>query len=358
MKEARAWLESGSAYGHSSQHSFEIRSITDAVQGWLNTCEKIGRNGREKVERVTLDEYRRRAGIIKSYPWNKSIQELQPSDIVRFRDWLLHEHSRNTSRKTLSSFHSVIIEMRHQGQIKDDPAAGISIKSDGRYEADGVEVEIPSDSEVRSILEAADQMGKKNPQMKRVWLRHRPLIYLAIFSGMRPSELRGLPWNCVRDGAIDVRQRADRYGSLGPVKSRAGRRTIFVPKLVSDMIFEWKAHCPASEYDLVFPTASGKPQMLGMIRRGAWVPLLREVGLVEITNAHGKERESARYPMYSMRHYFASKMISSGADLKFIQESMGHSTIEITFNVYGHLLKEREDERRAVAEGLASSILQ
>lgn len=88
---------------------------------------------------------------------------------------------------------------------------------------------------------------------------YKPMIHLAVFSGMRPSEYRGLPWSNVGDGVVYVKQRADKTGLIGPVKSKAGRRTLYIAKQVTDMIFEWKESCPESEADLVFPTASGKP---------------------------------------------------------------------------------------------------
>ncbi|MES9970319.1 MAG: site-specific integrase [Candidatus Thiodiazotropha sp.] len=334
-----------------------IKTVPQAVELWLDVCEKIGRDGREKVEPATLEEYRRRGRVIREYSWPKDLQELKPSDIVHFRNWLLHNKSRDLARRTLSSFHSVLIEMKHQGHITDDPASGISIKSGGRYEDDDSEVLIPSDQEMRDILGAADVMGKKNDFARKSWTRYRPMIYLASFSGMRPSEYRGLPWSCVHADKVEVKQRADKCGIIGPVKSKAGKRTIFLPDLVTEMIWEWKDSCPASEADLVFPTSTGRPQLLGKFRKGAWLPLMREADLMATETVNGATKERPKYTLYSLRHYFASKLIEQGMDLKFLQDTMGHSRIEITLNVYGHLLKEREQAKKDTAEALAAAIL-
>lgn len=64
-----------------------------------------------------------------------------------------------------------------------------------------------------------------------------------------------------------------------------------------------------------------------------------------------------KYSPYSLRHYFASKLIETGSDLKYIQEVMGHSRVQITLNVYGHLIKGKEKERKAFADKLASAVL-
>ena len=269
--------------------SSEITTVPQAVTLWLNICEKIGRDGREKVEPETLKEYGHRGRIMQEYEWPKQLQELEPADVVHFRNWLLENKSRDQAHRTLSSFHSVLIEMKHQGHVQHDPAAGISIKSGGRYDAEDSEVDIPSDQELRDILAAADLMGKKNDFMEKCWARYRPLIYLAAFSGMRPSEYRGLPWQNVYEDRVTVMQRADKTGIIGPVKSRAGRRTIYLPSLVTDMIFEWQDRCPRSDFNLVFPTDSGKPINLGNFRAGAWLPLMKEVGLTQTENVNGKK---------------------------------------------------------------------
>lgn len=355
LKEAREFNQNLGSLP--DQVSSEISTVSQAVHLWLDICEKIGRDGREKVEPETLKEYCHRGRIMQEYEWPKPLQELELSDVVHFRNWLLHNKTRDQARRTLSSFHSVLIEMKHQGHVQHDPAAGISIKSSGRYETENSEVEIPSDQEMRDIYSAANLMGKKNNFMEKCWARYRPMIYLAGFTGMRPSEYRGLSWDAMYEDRVVIQQRADRAGIIGPVKSMAGRRTIFLPSLVTDMIFEWKDRCPDSNFNLVFPTDSGKPISLTNFRTGAWIPLMNEVGLVDIDTVNGSKIIRPKYTPYSLRHYFASKLIEKGKDFKFIQDTMGHSKIEITLNVYGHLLKDREEAKIRTAEELAVEIL-
>lgn len=240
MKEARTFTENLGRIREAESLQGAVRRVSEAVQLWLDICEKIGRDGREKVEPETLKEYRHRGRIMQEYVWEKDLQELEPADVVQFRNWLLENKTRDQARRTLSSFHSVLIEMIHQGHLRHDPAAGISIKNGGRYDSEESEVEIPSDQELRDILAAADLMGAKNEFMRQCWARYRPMIYLAAFSGMRPSEYRGLPWSNVFEDRVAVLQRADKTGIIGPVKSKAGRRTIYLPSLVTEMLLEWK----------------------------------------------------------------------------------------------------------------------
>src|SRR6202012_2431587 len=112
-------------------------------------------------EPETLKEYNRRAQVMRRYAWSKQLHELEQADIVKFRTWLLENVTRDLARRTLSSFHSVLIEMKLQGFLKDDPAAHVTIRSGGRYEEDDDEVEIPSDQEVRDLLGATETLRLK-----------------------------------------------------------------------------------------------------------------------------------------------------------------------------------------------------
>ncbi|KAB1085055.1 site-specific integrase [Neorhizobium galegae] len=354
LKEARAFTEN---LGARKDAPAEVITVPVAVERWLTVCQKIGRDGREKVELETYKEYRRRAGVIQEYVWPKPLHELIPADVVAFRNWLLENKTRDLARRSLSSFHSVMIEMHRQGKIQIDPAAGITIRSGGRYQEEDSEVEIPTDDEMRAIYKAADRLATKNDFMAECWARYRPMIYLAGFTGMRPSEYRGLAWAQIGKDHVKIAQRADRTGNIGPVKSRAGRRTLYLPQVVLQMIEAWRKDCPASDKDLVFPTASGAPMALSNFRVGAWDPLMREAKLMKTVKRGGKKVEVPKYTPYALRHYFASKLIETGRDLKFIQTAMGHSKIEVTFNVYGHLIRGREEQHKQSAEDLAFLLL-
>ncbi|MEM7665524.1 MAG: hypothetical protein AAF250_06675 [Pseudomonadota bacterium] len=80
-------------------------SVPDAIEKWLNICEKVGRDGIEPVEQMTLVECERRARVMNQYVWTKPAGELSVSDVVHFRSWLLENHTRDLARRTLC--HSV-----------------------------------------------------------------------------------------------------------------------------------------------------------------------------------------------------------------------------------------------------------
>lgn len=150
---------------------------------------------------------------------------------------------------------------------------------------------------------------------------------------MRASELRGVAWNSVdlENDAIRVERRADRWSQLGPPKSKAGNRTIPLPAMVRNTLREWKLRCPQGRLNLVFPTGRGTVQSLSNISKRGFGPLQVQCGVVR---SDGKPR----YGFHSLRHAAASLFIEQGMMPKQLQVVMGHSSIALTFDTYGHLL--------------------
>ncbi|MCH8313445.1 MAG: site-specific integrase, partial [Nitrospinae bacterium] len=185
LKEARGFVESGKTLEPQSNHHSEIKSVKQATDMWLNICEKEGLNGREPVTPYTSKNYEYRASFITAYDWQKEIHELTPPDIVAFRSWLLRSNiSRVVAGKVLSSFQSIMKEMTIRGVLPHNVAAGICIRADSRYQEPVV---IPSKNEIVALLAAADKLANsKNALTARTWQRYRPMLYLAVDSGMRP----------------------------------------------------------------------------------------------------------------------------------------------------------------------------
>ena len=157
---------------------------------------------------------------------------------------------------------------------------------------------------------------------------------------MRASELRGLRW-CDVDldaGVIHVTQRADAWRKVGPPKSAAGRRDIpLVPLVVNTL-----KQCPR-DYELVFPNSLGRPFQHSNFHTYVWQPLLGACRL--------------DYEFHSLRHAAASMFIELGWQPKRIQTVMGHSSIVLTMDVYGHLFKQddiSEDLKRMEAAVIAA----
>jgi integrase len=58
---------------------------------------------------------------------------------------------------------------------------------------------------------------------------------------------------------------------------------------------------------------------------------------------------------HDLRHYFASLLIASGADVKVVQARMRHASAKTTLDVYGHLWPDSDDSTRAAIEAVMSA---
>jgi integrase len=187
--------------------------------------------------------------------------------------------------------------------------------------------------------------------------RWRPLLIAAVFTGMRASELRGLSWRDVdlETGFIHVRQRADAWGHIGPPKSKAGKRDIPLAPIVINALWSaarcpWRPGCPKS--DLVFPNGTGNVESLSNIRSRFWAPLQLACGISVETREAGPESKAildSKYNFHMLRHAAASLFIAYlGWTPKRVQTVMGHSSVNMTFDLYGHLFEDHDADREAM----------
>jgi len=343
LKEAREFVESGKMRERAGSLENARTTVPEAIDQWLDICEKEGREGRDPVTKYTLKNYRHRAEIMKAYEWELYLQEIKAPDVIAFRSWLLQScASRDQARKVLSSFHSVLREMTQRGLIASNVAAGISIRAESRYDEPVI---IPSLGEVQALLSAADRLANaKNQQIAKAWQRYRPILYLAADSGMRPQEYLVVSGEGLKNGGIEVNRAIERPGTkLSVPKTQAGRRFIDLSPDVYDMVGHYlDNHTIDNTHDLIFPSATGHWLNIDNWRNRAFNVACIEAGLVQEVEKGGKTMIKSKYTPYSLRHFCASVLIDSRMNLKRIQTLMGHRNIETTLNTYGHLIERAE----------------
>jgi integrase len=164
-------------------HTAPSKSITvaQAAEDWIAGVELEGR------ERSTIAQYRQHAdGHIKPRLGRERLAALTTPRINAFRDDLLVHLSRALAKKILTSLKSILRDAQRRGNVAQNVAQSVSIGADKRGKRKlKVGVEIPTPDEIKQIVRAAS--GNK-------W---RPFLVTAIFTGLRASELRGLPWRDV-----------------------------------------------------------------------------------------------------------------------------------------------------------------
>jgi integrase len=301
------------------------KTIREAATLWLDST-------KGRIEDASLLNYRGHVdNFIVKHLGEVKLSKLNMATARGFEDWLAKNTSPIMTRKVMTTLGTLISDARERGfvanNVVQDLLRGRKGKRTNEMRHKGklkVGVDIPTPEEVGAIINAAPP-------------RWRPLFVVAAFAGLRASELRGLRWTDVdlNKNELQVRQRADRFRKIGPPKSRAGSRTVPFGKYVANALKEWKLACPKGELDLVFPNGSGKVEYLSnIIKRGL------------------RPTQSKYTGMHVFRHFYASWCISRNLPPKVIQECMGHSSITITFDRYGHLFPRKNDSQEIDAAEL------
>ncbi len=328
-------------------------SIGDAAALWVESCH--ARN----LEASTIDAYEQHVELhIKPFLGRVKLSQLAAPMIREFEDKLRRgdpapgedQGKRRSSamvKRILGSLSSMITDAQERGLVARNVVRdlrarrkkGVERRSERRQKGKlKVGIDIPTPAEIRVIITALDG-------------RWRPLLLTAIFTGLRASELRGLRWEHVdlKKGVLHVRERADKYNKMGAPKSEFGERTVPLPPIVANTLREWRLQCPKSEVGLVFPTGAGAVEYHSNIVTRGLQPVQVAAGVVD-------REGNAKYPgLHSLRHFYASWCINRKSDgglelpLKVVSERMGHSSITMTADVYGHLFP-RDDHATELAE--------
>jgi integrase len=312
----------------------ESSTVAVAANRWLTQCELEG------LEESTTREYRRYVETaIRPALGAVRLSRLNRPTVSDFRRTLMDTYSHAMTGKIMTSLRALIDNAVADGLAGHNPVSASRQrrgKTRGRSQPrQKLRITIPSKDELRLMLERVEACGA----------RWRPFLIVAMFSGLRASELRALAWDCVdlRAGTITVRQRADFRKRISDPKSEAGHREVPVGPFVVNTLREWMLRSLRSDRNLVFPTERGTVYGISKLRSLCWWPLMASCGLL-------LSGERGRYRFHDLRHVGASLWIEQGANPKRIQTLMGHSSIQQTYDTYGHLFADADRDRDAAQQ--------
>ena len=172
------------------------------------------------------------------------------------------------------------------------------------------QISIPSEEEIEKIMHGCAGRPEELPILLAMWL------------GLRASEIRGLTWGDVQNGRLHVRQ-AIVDGEDGPIlkktKTIAGDRWIKLPQYIIDLI---DAQPRKGDYIV---TMTGRAMYMRFYR------LCERLGI-------------QHYRFHDLRHTAASVSVILGVPTKYSQQRMGHQTDHMLKSVYEHTMRAKEDE--------------
>jgi len=154
-----------------------------------------------------------------------------------------------------------------------------------------------------------------------------PLIFTATFTGMRQGELLALSWDKI--DWINRKIIIDANYTLREVTTPKSNktRTIDMSEGLVKVLKEWKLRCVNNGKNLVFPNKEGNYIDPNNLNKRVYHPLIEKAGV-----------KTVRF--HDLRHTFASLLIAKNIPIKYIQSQLGHASIQMTMDTYGHILPE------------------
>ena len=236
--------------------------------------------------------------------------------------------SKNTMRLIVCALRTVLNAAVEDGLIDTNPASKV-----GKFahsEKPAHQASAMTRKEAEAFLTA---VGELCPE----W---HPFFLMALRAGLRKGELIALKWGDIQFGesADDCNrymlvQRNYSHGRFTTPKSKKSRR-VDLSKQLRACLLELRdtrllaammAGQPSIADDLVFPSQVGTVIKPDNIAPRYMEPALEKAGL-------------RRFRFHDLRHTFGSLLIQDGASLAYVKEQMGHSSIQITVDTYGHLV--------------------
>jgi integrase len=322
-------------------------TVRDAGALWIKRCNE------KQLETMTIKGYEEHCEL-HLYPFigAKKLSDLTVPAVNAFADQLREAgRSAEMIKRVVRSLGAIFKEARRRGLSNVAPTVGLELDLPERDDPRPV---IPTKPELQAIITAASD------HQSRMW---RPLALVAVFCGLRASELRGLRWADVdfETRQINVTQRADASHKIGKLKSKMAYRSLRLSAVVLNALREWKLVCPKGDLGLVFPNGIGNVESYANLIDRGFGPIQIAVGVVVQKPALDEAGQRTtvtvgKYGLHALRHACASLWIEQGHNPKQIQTLMGHSSIKVTFDTYGHLFADNEADQRA-AEGVEFRLL-
>lgn len=319
--DAKAWrAEAQVAIRRGTLQPSTSRTLQQAAEAFLSgmSAGTVRTRSGAKFKPSTIRTYKEKLhGCVLPALGDYRLAELPRRDVQDLADALFDDgYSPSSVRNTIDPLRSIYRYAIRRDEVVANPTTDLELPSSA-----------PKPKRIAPPAEAWGLLDALPNGDRAVWAT-------AFFAGLRRGELQALPCTAIDLGenTIRVERSWDQYeGRIDP-KSASSTRTLVLLGELRPYLTQHLLATGRRDADLVF----------GRTASDAFVPST-------VRSRADKAWEAAaldRITLHECRHTYASMLIASGANEKTVMEALGHSTITMTFDTYGHLFPGNRDELR------------
>ncbi len=290
--------------------------ISEALDAWLDRVES-------ELEKSTFRDYKRSVlfHLVPAFG-HMTLVQITKSDVRSWASGL--DCTKKRLSNLLTPLRQILSDAFDEDLIDKNPLHGWTPKRKG-HQKPGADPFAPE--ELQRILDKADGQIHN-------------LIQFWAWTGVRTSELNGLQWSDT-DGQFVHISRAAVQGELKGPKTASGNRSIKLLAPAIEALYEQRRHTWfQGKYVFHNPRTDTPWQSNASFARTYWKPLLL--------------RAKVRYRQpYQLRHTYASTMISSGENIHWVANQLGHRDITMILRTYGKWIPSVDPDAGKKAEALA-----
>jgi integrase len=316
-------------------------TLSNYLDTWLNEYKK------GTIRKNTFEIHSRNVNNhIVPYFKNIYLKDLKP---IMYQKFINHLSNQGYSKRTVEIIHGTMFNACEKAvilnKIEKNPCLGVTIK--GKSKEPGLK--FIDSGDISRFLQEAYQYDYL------YWIFFKTLIE----TGMRKGEAAALQWSDIdlKEGTININKTLDFQAAtdeelFGDTKTYNSKRIITISKgLVNDLQFHIKYQ------------NQNKIALNQIYRHDLNLVLCRNDGNImpksSLFNAFRRILEHAELPnlpIHSLRHTHAVLQLEAGADMKYVQERLGHGSMQITSDVYAHVSKKIEKDTMSKFESYTREI--
>ena len=320
LAEARSWRhESQVALREGRLRSSSQLTLEQAAQAWLRAAEAgIVRTRTGEAYKPSAIRAYRQALTHRVFPMlgAKRLTAISHTMLQDFADQLSGQGlSASSVRNTILPLRAIFRRAHRRNDVAVNPTLKLILPV------------------VRSQRERIAAPAEVAPLLDALQVGDRTIFATALYAGLRLGELQALQWDDIdlKTNLIHVRRNWDRQAGFVAPKSRSGNRRVPLTATLRRELLNHRLQQGKGGQGFVFPNKTGtkpfNPGTLKLHTKDAWTTAkLTPIGLHEC------------------RHSYAAYMIAAGINSKALSIYMGHASITITLDRYGHLLPGNETQ--------------